>query len=64
MSYVDKCFACDRVIRRKEPYLADTRDGQIVYVGPECLKKIESAGEAGYQPPTGGPGLYPMPKSS
>ncbi len=55
-----RCFACDRVIRRTPPFLADTRDDQVVHVGPECLSKIEAAGDAGYQPPAGGPRLYPV----
>lgn len=38
--------------------MADTRDAQIVFVGSECFKIIEKAGEAGYQPPKGGPKLY------
>jgi len=52
-----KCFACDRKLGRN-PCLADTRDAQIVYVGSECFKLIKAAGEAGYQPPKGGPRLY------
>jgi hypothetical protein len=56
----EKCFACGRKLKG-EPKLADTRDGQIVYVGPCCVKKIIAAGEAGYQPPLRGPKLYPMP---
>ena len=52
-----KCFACDKPLP-VNPTLADTRDGQTVYVGPECLRRIRAAGEAGYQPPRGGPRLY------
>lgn len=55
-----RCFACDRVIRRTTPLLADTRDDQVVHVGPECLRKVEAAGDSGYQPPLGGPRLYPV----
>jgi hypothetical protein len=55
-----KCFACDRTMKG-DPQQADTRNGQIVYVGPCCLKKIIATGDAGYQPPKGGPRLYPMP---
>ncbi len=61
MSEPWKCFACDRVIKRKQPLEADTRDGQIVFVGSECFKMIMASGEAGYQPPKGGPRLFPMP---
>lgn len=55
------CFACDRKLG-KNPKMADTRDNQIVYVGINCYKHIEDAGETGYQPPLGGPRLYPLPK--
>ena len=55
-----RCFACDRKLGRN-PCLADTRDAQIVYVGTECYKLIKAAGEAGYQPPKGGPRLYRIP---
>ncbi len=57
---MDKCFACDRRLG-KSPKLVDTRDSQTVYVGSECFKLIAKAGETGYQPPLGGPRLYPMP---
>jgi len=52
-----RCFACDRPLGR-DPRRADTRDGQRVYVGRDCLRKIVAAGEEGYQPPAGGPLLY------
>jgi len=55
-----RCFACDRLIRRKVPLEADTRDGQIVFVGPECFRMIAANGEQGYRPPKGGPRLYPV----
>jgi hypothetical protein len=55
-----KCFACGRVIRRKTPFRADTRDAQIVFVGPECFKYVMDAGDLGYQPPLGGPRLFPI----
>ena len=53
----DKCFACDHPLGETK-HLADTRDGQLVYVGPNCLALIKAAGEDGYQPPKGGPKLY------
>lgn len=56
-----RCFACNRTIKRLAPRCADTRDGQWVYVGEECSKLVERAGEEGWQPPKGGPRLYPMP---
>ena len=52
-----RCFACDRKLGQN-PYPADTRDAQWVYVGTECYKRIKAAGDAGYQPPLGGPRLY------
>lgn len=56
----EKCYACDRKLGRR-PRLVDTRDAQTVFVGTECFKLIEEAGEAGYQPPKGGPRLYLLP---
>jgi len=56
----ERCFACGRLLStRKPPVLVDTRDDQKVYVGPECAKRVT---EAGYQPPKGGPKLYPLPR--
>jgi len=55
-----KCFACDKKLVVREWRIVDTRDGQTVYVGPDCLVKIKKAGESGYQPPKGGPRLYPI----
>ena len=55
-----KCFACDKPIRSSAIREADTRDAQIVQVGPDCLKRIQRAGQAGYQPRLGGPRLYPL----
>jgi hypothetical protein len=60
MDNTDRCFACNRKLG-KHPQLADTRDAQLVHVGRECIKKIIAAGEAGYQPPLGGPRLYTVP---
>ena len=51
----DKCFACDKKL--KVPYLVQTEDGQKVFVGPECFKRVAVAGKRGYQPPLGGPKL-------
>lgn len=58
-----RCFACGRVIHRKEPYQVDTRDAQIVFVGPECFRLVIAAGDLGYQPPKGGPRLFPLRES-
>ena len=57
----ERCFACDRIIRSKNPMRADTRDAQVVFVGSDCHRKIMEAGDGGYQPPKGGPRLFPLP---
>lgn len=57
----ERCFACDKPLG-KSPKMADTRDGQTVYVGSECFKQITKSGESGWQPPKGGPKLYPLPR--
>lgn len=54
---IHRCFACDRILDLRKT-LVDTRDGQTVYVGSECYRHVKRAGEAGYQPPKGGPRLY------
>ena len=48
-----RCFACNKKLDRS-PTIVDTRDGQFVWVGPDCFKMIRKAGEAGYQPPIRG----------
>jgi len=53
----ERCFACGRPLGRS-PALVDTRDGQKVFVGRSCARLIEKAGDAGYDPPKGGPTLY------
>jgi len=55
----ERCFACGRKLGRSYA-LVDTRDDQLVYVGSECFKLVMQAGDAGYQPPLGGPRLYPI----
>lgn len=59
----EKCFACGKPLGAN-PSLADTRDGQTAHVGSECMRKIEAAGETGWQPPRGGPKLYPLSKEN
>lgn len=54
---MENCFACGRPLNGL-PLRADTRDDQVVYVGPDCFRKIQSAGPNGYQPPLGGPRLW------
>lgn len=53
----EKCFACDRPLGTK-PAMAVTSDGQHVFVGLECFRQIVNSGDAGYQPPLGGPRLF------
>lgn len=60
----EPCFACGRPIYLVNPPRVDTRDDQTVFVGTDCYRKVVEAGEAGYQPPRGGPRLYPMPKGT
>jgi hypothetical protein len=55
----ERCFACGRNLG-SSPFRVDTRDAQTVFVGRECYKLVVRAGEAGYQPPQGGPRLYPL----
>jgi hypothetical protein len=59
-----RCFACDRPTGNN-PRRAVTEDGrspatngQTVFVGSDCYKKI---GPDGYQPPKGGPRLFRGP---
>ena len=58
MDAAGRCFACDRPT--KKPVIVDTRDAQLVYVGRCCAARVLAAGEAGYQPPLGGPRLFPL----
>ena len=55
----EKCFCCGRRLGRF-PKLVDTRDDQIVYIGRKCWERVRDAGSHGYQPPWGGPKLYPL----
>lgn len=52
-----KCFSCGQRLTMNV-WAAITEDGQEVRVGQSCAKKIIAAGEAGYQPPKGGPRLF------
>lgn len=55
----EKCYACGRAFNGEQNRtLVTPADDQLVYVGPECHRKIKAAGVAGYQPPRGGPRLY------
>lgn len=57
---MDKCFACGKILHEIKHSRAITIDSQVVFVGPECSKRIESAEREGYQPPLGGPKLYSL----
>jgi len=61
MNSNEKCFACGKKLG-KTPKLVDTRDGQLVYVGSECYKKIQQ-NKDGWQPKRG-PKLYLLQKNN
>lgn len=50
----ERCYACNRPLRTA--YVVMTEDGQPQYVGADCFKQVTVQG---YQPPLGGPRLYP-----
>jgi hypothetical protein len=54
-----KCFACGKPLRTpsRSPVVVTADLAQGVQVGPDCFKQIQAAGDAGYQPPKGGPRL-------
>lgn len=56
--YQHTCFACNKLIKAGNEKLVDTKDAQLVFIGPECYKKVVKAGDKGYQPPLGGPRLF------
>ncbi len=58
-----RCFACDKKLK-STLLVVTTRDGQSVYVGPECFRHICGGREEGYQPPLGGSRLYQMSKEA
>ena len=66
LAHYEKCFACDRQLRKKhEPYVVRVMsETTTVHVGRDCYAKVCSAGLTGYQPPLGGPRLidriYPV----
>ena len=51
------CFVCGRGLRGKG-WTVYCTDEQAPRVGPDCYKKVVAAGEAGYQPPLGGPRVW------
>lgn len=54
---MDRCFVCNKQLK-KEIRMASTCDGQRIYVGPDCYKKIIGMQHHGHQPLLGGPRLY------
>lgn len=54
-----KCFACERPLKGWAIEAQVCGELTIVHVGPDCFKRIVSAGDSGYQPPLGGPKLRP-----
>lgn len=54
-----KCFACDKPLKHRW-FLAATMDGQRVFVGSECWRKVMNWRYFGYYPPKGGPKIRPL----
>lgn len=55
----DKCYACGKPLG-KTPAIADTLEDQYVFVGRECIKRINAAGALGYATKRSGLKLYPL----
>jgi len=53
-----KCFSCEKTLHRVPKVAIITEDGQSVYVGPDCARRITANGAKGYQPPGTGPRLF------
>lgn len=58
MDQDNKCFACGRKMPKSRRLVNVAREDQNVFVGPDCFQRVIDAGDAGYQPPRGGPILY------
>jgi hypothetical protein len=58
----EKCFLCFRPLKSATKMQADTRDDQIVYVGPDCYNRIQLSGDNGI-PVSHSPGLFLYPLS-
>ncbi len=57
-----ECFACGKMTRgstqaKRVAFLLDDA-GAMVYVGPDCHRRIQRSGSEGYTPPKGGPRLF------
>lgn len=52
----DRCFACDKPLKSLKIHEVQVlTEDTIVWVGPDCYKKVINAGKEGYKPPKGGP---------
>lgn len=65
---MEKCFCCGRSLKNKPHAVADTKDGQLVFVGRDCARQIVAqaafARARGVENPgwlhkSGGPSLFP-----
>lgn len=55
-----KCFACNRPLIDENMRTVKTQDGQTVFVGALCYRKISASGSAGWQVSKGGPKLFTL----
>lgn len=55
-----QCFACRRPLIDENTRTVKTEDGQTVFVGGLCYRKISASGSAGWQAPKGGPKLFTL----
>lgn len=61
MNAKERCFACGRALRESgQRYEVDTRDDQVVWVGPDCYRKVMDAGQLGYLFPGHFRRLFPV----
>jgi hypothetical protein len=58
-----QCYACGKPRKSELCRVVRCSDEQTVFVGPECFRRIKRSGEAGYQPPLGGPRLFLVDKA-
>jgi hypothetical protein len=55
---IEKCFSCNHSLTAQVKYAVQTRDGQRVFVGGDCYKRIAESLRDGYQSTLGGPRLF------
>ncbi len=46
----ERCFACGKPITGKPRVVITEDGGQLPWVGPDCFKRVQEAGAAGYKP--------------